>query len=98
MFKPGLNKNPDWKKVALVVIVLGLIAAAVRLHAIPLDSSTDSGAVIWLILAVLYFVPTIVASSRERKNRNAIFVTNLLFGWTLIGWGIALIWAVKEDR
>jgi hypothetical protein len=44
---------------------------------------------------LLYFVPSIVAC--RRKNRAAIFVTNLLFGWTMLGWGIALIWAVKTD-
>lgn len=51
--------------------------------------------VVWIVLFVLYFLPSMIAY--RRKNRNAIFITNLLFGWTLIGWGIALIWAVKEE-
>jgi hypothetical protein len=50
------------------------------------------------IIAMLfvYFYPSWVG--RKRRNRLAIFVTNLLFGWSLIGWGIALIWAFKHEE
>lgn len=94
MYKPGLNKRPDWKKVALFAIIAALLIAAVRLHALPMDDMSGAS-VVWLLLAFLYFIPSIIAY--RRKNRTALFVTNLLFGWTLIGWGIALIWAVKEE-
>jgi Superinfection immunity protein len=30
---------------------------------------------------------------RHHRNRVAISVTNLLLGWTLIGWVVAFIWA-----
>lgn len=55
---------------------------------------------IWLLLAFLtmYFLPWIVASVREKQNKLAIGLTNLFFGWTLIGWAVALIWAVSKDR
>jgi hypothetical protein len=55
---------------------------------------TTAGSVTLFLMIALYFLPSLVAY--KRKNRGAIFVTNLLFGWTLIGWGIAMIWAVKE--
>jgi hypothetical protein len=45
----------------------------------------EPGIIILILLFVLYFLPSLVAC--RRKNANAIFVTNLLFGWTLIGWG-----------
>ena len=45
-----------------------------------------------LSLAV-YFTPTLVAFGREHYNRGAIFVLNLLLGWTLFGWVAALVWA-----
>jgi len=51
-----------------------------------------------LILVVLvggYFLPSIVGW--HKKNRNAIFVLNLLMGWTFLGWLIALIWALTKD-
>jgi hypothetical protein len=52
----------------------------------------------WLIvglglLLILYFLPTIVASNRRHPNTTAIFVLNLLAGWSFIGWVGALVWA-----
>jgi hypothetical protein len=38
----------------------------------------------------IYFVPLLVAISRSHHNVTAIIVVNLLLGWTLVGWGIAL--------
>ena len=56
---------------------------------------------IWLALAIvvfaLYFLPTIVAEYREHANSSAIFVLNILLGWTFIGWVIALVWAYTDN-
>lgn len=54
------------------------------------------GAVVALVLLCIYFVPTIVASSRKHADQNAILVLNLFLGWTFVGWVIALVWAVKN--
>jgi Superinfection immunity protein len=45
-------------------------------------------------LAALYFAPAITAFRRECKSSAAIFVFNLVFGWTVFGWLIALAWAL----
>jgi 4-hydroxybenzoate polyprenyltransferase len=42
---------------------------------------------------VLLFLPTVVARSRNHPNTAAIFLVNLLFGWTFIGWVVSLLWA-----
>jgi Superinfection immunity protein len=47
-----------------------------------------------LILVGLYFLPTLIANGRHLPERAGIFLLNLFLGWTLIGWVIALIWAV----
>jgi hypothetical protein len=44
-----------------------------------------------------YFLPTIVARIRTAKRTVAIFAVNLIFGWTVIGWITALIWAVGQQ-
>ena len=47
-----------------------------------------------LILALFaYFLPTVMASSRGHQNIGMIFLTNLLLGWTVLGWIAGLVWA-----
>ena len=41
----------------------------------------------------LYFIPCIVGSSRKIENQFLLFITNLLFGWTVFGWLGCLLWA-----
>lgn len=52
----------------------------------------------FLVMIVgLYFLPTIIALSRGKRNRCAISLLNLLLGWTVIGWVIALVWSVMHE-
>lgn len=52
---------------------------------------------LFLIFSILlYFLPTIIA--RDKPDVMAIFLVNLLFGWTVIGWFVALIWACAAER
>jgi hypothetical protein len=46
---------------------------------------------------VLYFLPSIVALARSKRDIVAILLLNFFLGWTAIGWIVALIWAVKGD-
>lgn len=51
-----------------------------------------------IIGAALYFLPTIIALARHKKQTLAIVLLNIFAGWTGIGWIAALIWAaVKES-
>ena len=45
---------------------------------------------------VFSIIPGLVASSRNHNNATAIWMISLLFGWTLLGWGIAMVWAVSN--
>ena len=49
-----------------------------------------------LVALVLYFLPSVVASERRHRERRAIFVLNLLLGWTFIGWASALVWSLTS--
>jgi len=44
-----------------------------------------------------YFLPSIVAFARNKRDTTSIVVLNLFLGWTAIGWVIALVWALKQD-
>jgi len=43
----------------------------------------------------IYFIPTALAW--RKRNVWAIFALNLLLGWTVIGWIIALVWGLTKD-
>jgi hypothetical protein len=57
----------------------------------------DNAAAFWLMLVVGYFVPSFVAYQRNHRNAGPIFLTTLFFGWTGIGWIVALIWAFSDN-
>ena len=48
--------------------------------------------------AGFYFTPTIVAVAKKSKRAAALAALNLLLGWTLIGWVVALVWAIAEKE
>jgi hypothetical protein len=53
---------------------------------------------LFVILSIaIYFIPTLVAMSRHKRNAGAIFALNLFLGWTLLGWVGALVWALLAD-
>ncbi len=47
-----------------------------------------------LFVIALYFVPAIVAAARHTHNATGILLLNIFFGWTLIGWFVALLMAI----
>jgi Superinfection immunity protein len=46
---------------------------------------------------LFYFLPSIIAAARSKRDLVSIFVLNFLLGWTAIGWIVALVWALKVD-
>lgn len=61
------------------------------------NAQTGNLIAIILIGACLFFylMPTIVAARRKHAASGLVFLVNLLIGWTLIGWVVALIWAAS---
>lgn len=63
---------------------------------------SGAGSVILLVVAaVIYFLPSIVAGARGKATgTGGVLLVNLFFGWTLIGWLLAFVWACsgKTDR
>ena len=44
-----------------------------------------------------YFLPNIIAYFRNHRNFNPIFIINLFFGWTVIGWIVCLAWSLSSN-
>lgn len=61
-----------------------------------MNASAISVFFIVTISASLYFIPSIIAANRKHHNSTAIFVVNLFFGWTVLGWVAALVWAIAN--
>ena len=55
-------------------------------------------ATVLTICLALYFAPTIVAGARRHPSFLLIFAVNLLLGFTLIGWAVALVWALAHEE
>ncbi|MGE5305121.1 MAG: superinfection immunity protein [Alphaproteobacteria bacterium] len=45
----------------------------------------------------VYFLPVIVAQIRSTERPGTMFAVNLIFGWTVVGWIVALIWAMGQQ-
>lgn len=60
-------------------------------------TATKVVAVIVAILTVGYMLPWAIAAVRDVPHW-AVFWVNLLLGWTLIGWVIALIMSLRRQR
>lgn len=46
----------------------------------------------------LYWLPTLVACARGHWDKVGIAIFNFFFGWTMVGWVGALVWAVRGSR
>ena len=71
----------------LVIIVVGLTG----------DRQMQGWSMILLIVGV-YFIPWYVAAVRNVPNRGSVAVINLLLGWTLVGWVVALAMAARDPK
>jgi hypothetical protein len=78
-----------FKKAAMV----GFLALCVVFGLATPQTNTILG-----IILGIYFLPTIVAALRHHQQVLAIFLLNLLLGWTLLGWVAALVWCVIREN
>ena len=55
-------------------------------------------AIIVAVVSAGYMLPWAIAAVRGNRNAWSAFWVNLLLGWTVIGWIIALVMSIKEHR
>lgn len=68
----------------IIILLLGIFGALATLIPVVLGLG-------------LYCLPIIIALIRGHANKSPIILVNLLLGWTLIGWAVALIWAFTDN-
>lgn len=49
-----------------------------------------------LFLLAVYLIPTIIAFTRGHASKWGIGVLNIVLGWSLIFWVVALIWSLSN--
>ncbi|MBC8728876.1 superinfection immunity protein [Paraburkholderia sp. UCT2] len=45
----------------------------------------------------LYFLPAIIADRRKRRDVLTLALFNACLGWTILGWVLALYWALQPN-
>lgn len=61
-----------------------------------MNDATAFVIILFALGSILYFLPSLIASKRNHHNHISILLVNLFFGWTAIGWIVALIWAFSS--
>ena len=63
-------------------------------------NTVDPNSTAWLLIIVLilmssviYWIPTVIAFGRRNPDKWYVFLVNFIFGATIIGWVVALVWA-----
>jgi hypothetical protein len=93
--RPKAAKGSPWLLLTLLsVLVFALFV--VFMEGFALDAGFLMNVCGVAAGSFIYFIPTVIASSRGAVSKNMIFVLNLLLGVTVIGWIAAFIWAAVD--
>lgn len=81
-----------------LLLVGGLAVLAVLGFAVGLASNTralegPTHLILFIIAIAVYLLPTVLALYRDCKASGWIASINVLLGWTIFGWVVALGWA-----
>jgi hypothetical protein len=89
--KHGASKM-EWTILAIMPLATTPIFVASNVGA------AAHGLMVLIILLAIYFLPWFVARSRRHHATDAIFIANLVLGWTFLGWFGALAWAAMPVK
>jgi hypothetical protein len=78
----------------VAIVVLGFVVAVSYVIGNGTNGVAMLAAIVFFPAAIaFYLAPSWVAYRFVHRNRVAIYVLNILLGWTALGWIIALVWA-----
>ncbi len=50
-----------------------------------------------LFLIAMYWLPTLIAIVRQAPSALGVATLNFFLGWTVVGWLLALVWALAAN-
>jgi hypothetical protein len=53
---------------------------------------------VMLVGLVIYLVPTVLAFQKQSPNKKLVILINVFAGWTVVGWVVALFFALTKKR
>lgn len=97
------NNNNSGCGCGCATIIIGLcILATCGLAGIGQEINVpyigEATGIVLVVIVGAYFLPAIVAEVRKAEGAFAIFLLNLLLGWTLLGWLVAFVLALCSRR
>jgi hypothetical protein len=75
---------------------IAAITTAASAASDPTTSGLGFGFAAVALIFVAYFLPALIAGARKHHNAPGIAMLNFFLGWTLVGWVVALVWAVTN--
>jgi hypothetical protein len=67
-------------------------------HRFQTSTATKVIAVVLALLTAGYMLPWAIAALRDLRSHVSVGLVNLLLGWTLIGWVVALVMSLRRLR
>ena len=52
--------------------------------------------VVVIVVGLVYFAPFIIGKTRGVAHVDGLFAINLVFGWSIIGWVVAMAMALRS--
>ena len=103
----GVKTSADFRRIPLARMIWDVVKISVLIAVTSLGSHLVGGTVGGVILGAMlllslvlsvfwYMLPTVIAYHRDNRRIASIAVVNTVFGWTFVGWVVALSWAAKE--
>jgi hypothetical protein len=98
-----------WTMADKIIVSIAAVATAFCVVMVSMSGTLGAGtlggvssfavvALMAVVLAAIYFLPTIVAAIRGMPQTAPIVIINLFLGWTLVGWVVALAMAVAHKQ
>ncbi len=86
-------------KLSILLALLPLVSVAQDYTQDATESSSSgdalTGGLAICVGLFFYFIPALVG--RNHRQASSITLLNLLLGWTLVGWIVALVWAASKS-
>lgn len=82
----------------IALCALGVIGALAAFAALGGTKGGLDGILGIIVGALIYLFPVLAARQRHAPNLGSVAVVNVLLGWTVIGWIVALAMALRDPR